>query len=158
MAKQTQTETAEKKPVAKIMANRFSQAELKRNVWRVFIPEGVTPEDVRDPEYWQHVAQFVQPGDCIEAIWDDMTFYAEYIVVASARLHAYLVPKFPPARLNDVANAGRKYEDNLLVMFRGTFQKYAVMNGDEVLKHGFNTHDEATVYMMEYRKNILKAA
>lgn len=55
-------------------------AESSRNVWRVTAALGTQRKDFQNPNYWAHVSNKLKPNDLIEAIAEDGSFYATFIV------------------------------------------------------------------------------
>ncbi len=67
-------------PIQKLTVARFKQAEFARQFLRVIPAEKHTVEDTLKPEYWANVTDKIQITDRIEAIWEDNSIFAEYIV------------------------------------------------------------------------------
>lgn len=146
-----------KRQTRKLAQARIKSKEIVQNSWVAFIPHSDTVEDVTNPEYFQHFAANLRPGDEIKCLWDDMTRYVDLLVISAARLHA-TVAIITNTDLGSVSKApADDYADKLYVKYRGRYHQYAVMNDAEVLQHGFDTQDAATLWMRDYRKNILKA-
>jgi hypothetical protein len=60
--------------------NNLVEAEVARRLLRVVPLVGVTLEQMKQPEYWAHVARSLQPNDKLEVLAEDGTWYAELLV------------------------------------------------------------------------------
>lgn len=76
--------------LAQVIPARFFQAEFKRNVHVYNLPVDASYDDLFKPETWKQIAQrgAVGIGDKIEVRRDDMSLYAELLVVESITNHA----------------------------------------------------------------------
>lgn len=64
--------------------SRFVQAEMKRNVWRIFPKQGTTLDDVRRDDYFNNVFGRLTPFDLVEVLPEDSSYYAELLITSTA--------------------------------------------------------------------------
>lgn len=69
--------------MAKILAPQFKEAEFSRRVWCAAPERGLGVDDLLQPSYWAHVAKTVRPGDRIEAVAHDGSWFAEFYVISA---------------------------------------------------------------------------
>lgn len=70
---------------------RLSLAEQVRNIYRV-VPADSTPyEAIFDPAYWAHVGGQLRPGDILEVVAEDTSYFATLFVTAATHLAAHVV-------------------------------------------------------------------
>ena len=67
--------------VQPIAANDLLQAEQSRLVWRIYVPQALSIDDVLKDDYWAHVCHRLHLYDEIEAIAEDGSFYARLLVI-----------------------------------------------------------------------------
>lgn len=66
----------------------FKLAEFQRNVYLASPAAGVTLDDMKKPDYWANLGHILRPGDRIEVLPEDFTFFAELIVRDAGQLFA----------------------------------------------------------------------
>lgn len=69
----------------------FAPAEYARTVYVLTAAEGVTPEDLLNPDYWCHLGEKLREWDRIEARSYSGDWFAEYMVRSAGRLYANVV-------------------------------------------------------------------
>jgi len=67
----------------KILQYAFKAAEFTRTIWQATPEVGATLADMLQPEYWAHVAKSIRPGDRIEVLAADGSWFAELFVRSS---------------------------------------------------------------------------
>ena len=133
-------------------ANGLEPAEYKRREWRVSVPYDTTVEEMLTPEYWGHVSTRMQSGDTIEAIAEDNSFYAKFLVRGARKLEASVsLIHFVTLEAPVVDQA---FIDGYEVKFRGTRSKWSILRGKDVIKDGFDTENVAKAYLQDYVKQI----
>lgn len=135
-----------------ITQSRLGLEVEKSNRWRVDLPEGITREDVMDPNYWQHVAVMFKPGDEIVCMPDNMAWKLVLHVVGAGRLYAHVAEEsyFELAPLEQTIRLPSIYE----VKFKGTHHKWAVIRGGNPLKDGFETEALARRYAANHESAV----
>jgi hypothetical protein len=130
--------------------NALAEAEFSRRGYRAIVPGDTSIEDMVVPSYWAHVASRLRPGDMIEVLAEDNSFYAEFIVRSARRLDATVSllrrVELEPAKLDASITEG--YE----IKFRGSRSKWSILRGKDVLRDGFETEAQARVYLDDHLK------
>lgn len=70
----------------KLPPRSLAQAEFARNVWSIVPEQGTTLQEILTPEYFAHVGIKFKPRDKIEVCFNDMSYYAELLVIDTDRL------------------------------------------------------------------------
>lgn len=65
--------------------SQFREYAHVNRLWRCNPEVATSFEDLFRPEYWAHVAATVLAGDRIEALAEDMSYFAELLVVDASR-------------------------------------------------------------------------
>lgn len=127
--------------VSPLKNSEFGAAEFRRQIWQAFPKPGVSLDDCLEQSYWRHVATQVKSGDRIELLAEDMSWYAEVIVIASGRLWAK-VQTITYVELD--ANALAAQDDaTYQVQWGGPAVRWRVLDGNEVVKDNFQTKEDA---------------
>lgn len=140
----------------KLPEARFRQAEHVRTVWNVVPETGTEAEALLDPGYWSHNARKLKPTDIIEAMPDDGTWYARYIVRSAGPLGAEVFP----LEFHKLGNAELKIEgvnDRFAVKWKGPHHKFAVIRSVDgsVVQPGFQNAEDATRWVAENARNLM---
>lgn len=84
-------EVAKLTSAQKITEDRVQLAGEVFNTWSVKPKHGTTIEQMLDPAYWAHTSRRLRPLDRLEAVSEDGSWYAEFIVLSQgdnwARVH-----------------------------------------------------------------------
>ena len=146
-------EAAEKITAAPITADRVLPAEYERQEWVITTPEGVVPEDLKEPGFWAYTAERFRPYARLEIRADDGSWLAEAMVVACDRLWAkvHLLNVYELASPT-VDLPGAQTE----VRWRGPHAKWSVVriSDSEVLHDQCVNKDEAVLWHKNYEKTI----
>jgi hypothetical protein len=138
--------------------SRRKDAEHSHRTHRV-IPEHTDKfDETLKAVYWSHVARNMKAGDKIEALWEDNSLYAEYLVLSIqeggvgakvANLSKTALVSFDDGVF---VESGDKYK----IEFGGNFHKFRIIrvsDGEVIGKdRKFNTELEARNYLHEHRK------
>jgi len=139
-----------------LTGSRFGLAETSFNTHRA-MPEYTDKfEDTLKADYWKHVARTMRAGDIIQAVWEDNTLYAEYLVLQVleggvgakvANLHKVPLVCFDEGVFVD---NGTQYK----IEFAGNFHKWRVirLSDGEVISAKHLSEHEARNSLHEYRK------
>lgn len=95
------TLTPKPKASPKVHPSYFFDASTRRNVWHIVVTHGVAYEALFKPEYWAHVARKMRPGDLVEALAEDGSYFAQLFVVSSAP-NAAAVVELSKAELQNI--------------------------------------------------------
>lgn len=146
-------DTQEKQPRS-LLDSRIGLAEHKHTIFFVVPEDGVTEDDILNPEFWAHVSQRMKPCDEIKVYSEDGRTRWHLHVAASgrnwAKVHLLTKHEFKSATLDDLA------DDGLAVKYRNPHSRYAVIKkaSGEVIKDRFDTEDQAATYLREHRKTL----
>ena len=143
-----------RKVVRQLEAVRFKGAEYVRSIHHAAPFDNTSPEDLLVPDYWAHVADRMKQYDRVEALANDGTWWAEYMVVACGRAYAQLVmlqkhnlDPVVPGRDNHTMRA---YE----VKHRGPHSQWSVIRllDKEVVHEGSQTESAANTWLTNHLK------
>lgn len=143
----------QKRRSIQINADRVQLAEYQRNDWVANAPEGATPEDLKDPQFWSIMAFQFKPYDRIEVRADDGTWLAECLVKQAERNYAIVavlvVHHLDAAPAKDV---GSEFD----IVFKGPQNKWCVIreSDKEVIKKELPTRDAAQTWLADYKKAV----
>ena len=133
--------------------SKFKEAASARNVWHHVLDQNTKYDDLLTPEYWAHVAKTLRPGDKIEVIAEDSSFWAELFVLATANQAAAVV-EIRKVALQSVelpdAQAGVKVE------WKGPNLKWCVYRtkDNERIQSGIDTRMAAQTAAGEYMRTV----
>lgn len=149
-------EVIEKKPARKLNEPRFKNAEYERTIWQASIEAGVPFEEVQKPEFWGHVAEKLKPLARIEVIAEDLSYFAELIVIDCDRLWA------KTAVLRFVELDGQAAPPTLpadyRVEYKGPTKKHVVIRESDntIVQEGIATKAEANAWVGEHVKTLAR--
>lgn len=116
-------------------------------------------EDLLDPAYWANVAHKFKPTCRVEVLAEDLSWYAELVVISNSRTWAKMAPLHyvkltatkKPAKESDLDHDVKGYD----ISFAGQVKKYRVVRkSDKVeIRDGIPTEEEANIWL----KNHVKA-
>lgn len=124
---------------------------LRHNVFRVRPEPGTPLEAIEDRGYWAHVSANLRPGDIVEIIPDDYSYFASYMVVDAGKLYATVKRK----EFVDFASKAEAADvpDGYEVKHRGP-KGWCVIRGQDVLAEKQGDKESA----LKWLENHLKAA
>jgi hypothetical protein len=139
-----------------LIGSRFKDAEFSHRTHRAQPEHTDKFEDTLKADYWKHVARNMRPGDKIEAVWEDNSLYAEYLVLVVmeggvgakvALLRKEILVCFDDGVFVD---NGTQYK----IEFAGNFHKFRIIrvSDGEVVGSKYGSELEARNALHEYRK------
>jgi hypothetical protein len=137
-----------------ITADRFKQAEYVRNSFRIVPQQGQTLQDIIQPGYWAHIAQFLKVGDHIEVFAEDQSYWAELLVVAAERTAASVqVLNQVEIQANSLPEAPAP---GYRVEWKGPQHRWSVIRiaDGQYIKEGFDTKQAAGSSLQEYLRAL----
>lgn len=151
-------ESAATKPekVAPLNQTRLKESGFVRNVWSVTPPAGEPFKNLASPEYWCHIGAMLKPGDRIDAMPEDGTWFAELLVLSSARLWA----KVHVLSHHDLQGAKEDMpltdDENHTVSWKGPIAKFAVIRKSDstIIKEGFSTKLDGYQWLEGHLKSL----
>ncbi len=139
-----------------LRATALHTGEFRRTVWVAVAEAGTTIEDIQNPEYWSFHSQKLSPWDKIEVQWEDMTKYAEVMVLDCAKTWA----KVYVLREDQIAKGRLREETDVAVarilashevMHRGPRKWSVVRKSDrEVIKEDIELRDDAEEWLKKF--------
>lgn len=127
---------------------KLAQARLKLHAegahrqWDAYVPLGVRPDQIIKEGFWTHVGHLLRPADEVRVMSDDLSFRMKVFVRSAGRNFAVVAPcdrlyvfagkAQPPASASPYR-----------VDYAGPHVKHRVLRGNDVLKQGFDTEDQA---------------
>lgn len=141
----------------KIQQSRFKPAGHFTQKFEMVVEAGVTLKDLKQPVFYSHVSAFLKPFDTITVTSDDMTLYAEVLVLAAERtsatvtvLRAYDLTK---AEIVKSADAVLNISD-FVIKYRGPAAKFSILRkGDNaVVQEGIASQEDAEKALKVYLK------
>lgn len=133
------------------LANRrfeLSINGLRHNVFRVK-PELNTPlEAIEDKSYWAHVSALMRPGDIVEVVPEDYSYFASYLVVDAGKLYAIVKRK----EFVSFETKADKLADGFEIKWSGPHSKFRVVRGKDVLSEGHADKEDAQKWLETHLK------
>ena len=133
---------------------RMKLAQYERQDWIANAEPHHTIEDILKPGYWSHMAAQMVPYDHIEVRAEDGSWVAYLLVVQSDRLWAKVVltSKIDLVSADEMPSATPQHK----VEWKGPQRRFGVVRTDdsEVVRDGFQTKDEARLWMREHEQTI----
>lgn len=124
--------------MTQLAGKRHHLAEGRRNIFCV-TPEHNTPyEAILRDDYWAHVSAKMKPGDRIEVLAEDGSYFAELLVQDAGRLYAK-VAELRHVKLDAVeVKEGGMVVEGYEVAWKGPQLKWCVLRGKDRLKDGMD--------------------
>ena len=135
--------------------NSLSQADHVRNAKAYNVPSGHTIEDLMIPEYWANEAKKVTLLDRIELRAEDLSFWAEAIVVAKSAtsVKLFIIQHHKLSGENKKFN--EEIKDKYEIKFRGLKGHSVVRKSDKsVISDEHGTISEAEQALEKYLKEM----
>jgi hypothetical protein len=157
-AQDAPTRKPREKPLPALHADRMRSTEYVRNIWQVTPEVGTEPEELLAPDYWSHNAHQLRQRDRIEAWAEDLSWYAEYLVLDVGRNWAKVhlcentiqeFHAFEPRRANMILPGHT-------VAYKGLFAKWCAIRDKDgvILKDKCETEGEALSWLSEHAKSL----
>lgn len=146
-----------------LTGGRLKEASAARNHWQIEVSANTHPEDLLEPPFWAHIAARLRVRDRVEVWAEDASWFAEVLILDSARTWAKAKFIVQPTRLDRSVAESAKLAGNALALYdirhRGDKGQWSVVRkSDKALVHeGEATREGAEAWLS---KNIasLKAA
>lgn len=146
---------SEETKVRKLPESRFRLAEQVRNVWNIVPEEGTSFDALKDPAYWAHNARRMRPGDLIEVVPDEETYWALLRVVkvgAAGVAVSVLMHETAEAAAEIPSGLAQDYE----VKWKGPHHRYTVLRKGtrDAIQTGFGSEAEAAKWIVDNAKSL----
>jgi|AGTN01.3.fsa_nt_gi hypothetical protein len=139
--------------MTQLAANGLKEAASVRNVWTVTPEFGIPHEALLKDGYWAHVSAKLRPGDHIEVLAIDGSYFAELLVLDAGKLYAK-VRSLRHVKLDAVeVPESELMVEGLEAKWQGPVLKWCVLRGPDRLKEGM---DKASA--IQWMKNHAKVA
>ncbi len=139
------------KPLVHLAPSRMKQAEFTRVIYSVTCESGTTVDQLLESSYWAHVGQMFKPGDRIEVMPDDRSFFVELMVMAAGRLYADMtLLRSTDLEPPKAVEGGVPYE----VEYAGDHVKFRVRQGKLVLKENFQSKAQAIKWAKNHQNAV----
>ena len=148
-----------KQMVRKIQEARFKPSDFVSKRFTIVVETGTTMEDIMRPEYFCHVAKYLEVGNQIEVMSDDMSLYARVLVMnrtnVSARVFALEYHDLSDAETS-AAVPGMVTSEDYEVVFRGIHSKWSIVkkDGGQVVLDGLEDRRTAGRELAGYLKSM----
>ena len=135
---------------------RLVEAEFCRRAWVATAHLNTEPGDLEVPTYWAHVANHLKPWDRIEVRTDDMSWYAECVVLDACKTEAAV--KVLGAWILTPVDIERLRQDSDLIAYkvthRGPYEMWSVVRkvDNQVVHSGSATEAGAFTWLKERLK------
>lgn len=127
----------------------FKQAEVARVEYHAVIPVGIPFKNINDPKYWSNCAMMMRQLTKIEVVAEDMSYYAEGIVVSCNKVGAVIrwvnYHDWSPKEGEDSGEQDLYSQDELEVGWGGPTQKWRIIrtSDNQVIESGIAEKSEA---------------
>lgn len=145
-----------KAPALPPSRSNFILAEQLRAVYRVNVPHGVPVERLKDADYWAHVAPLLQPGFLLEALAQDGSYFAEFLVRKVAKTEAHVLMLRHVDLTAVAAQEPAPSTDDYTVQFGGQ-HKWRVIHKGAVIHKGEPSEADARAWLANHLKEVATA-
>lgn len=116
---------------------------------------GTTIDDLLSPPYWSKVASRMKPLFRIECVDDEMTFFAEFLVLSVGPDGVRLAP----LRGVELQGAGARdamprNTTGVQAVYRGPYLQWCAVRGDVVLRDKFASEAECRRWIVGHMKTV----
>lgn len=141
----------------KLQQSRFKPAGHFTQKYEMVVEHGVTIEDIKQPIFYAHVAASLKPFDTITVTSDDLTLYAEVLVLAAERTAATVtvLREYDLTKADVVKHESDNFDlSDFEIKYRGPASKFSLIRKDDnaVIREGFATKDDAEKSLKDYLK------
>lgn len=136
-----------------LAAGRMRPAEAMWRTHAVLVETGTEPGAVLEAGFWSHVATKLRPLDRIEVMDDSATWVCALIVCAASASEAIVAPLWS-AELKSDASLSAPAESAFRPRWMGHKRKWAVLKGENVLREGMQSREEAEIWISSHAKAL----
>jgi hypothetical protein len=147
---------AEKKPELEpaVHPNRMKLAEHAFRMWRLIVTNPTTVEDLKRPEFYAHLARQWKPGDLVQVMPDNRSFFAELLVIDASSQYA----KVDILRHKELEKVqpGKAMLPGYSIEYAGDHEQWRVIRESDrkVLKSGHATQGDAYSWASNHAKAL----
>lgn len=146
----------------KLNPGDHAYAEFARQVHRVTPVEGTKLEELREPEYWSHVAGKMHQHDRIEVLPQGGEWFAELLVISCSKVHVKVavlnsVRLTAPKGKEDAGKDNPPADEVFDLQFKGPQRKWSIIRKSDkaVVKENFESKDDAAAWLSSNKANLL---
>lgn len=134
---------------------KLQPAEYVSRTYHHIPATGAALDDVLDPAYWAHVAKSLRPGDHIEILAEDGTWWAMLLVRYTGRTEA-AVAKLSHVEFGEPSDDLVSDSDTHSIAYGNYHTKFRVVrkSDKEVVKDGFDTKEAAKRWLDGHMKAL----
>lgn len=134
--------------------SRLCETSFSVRRWRVEAEAGTTKQELESAAFWALVARMMEPGNIVEVLADDMSFYAEGVVIdASEQWAKVKINQF--YRYNAEEAAPLQIDHEFDVCFRGARRWSVKRKSDSfILSENHTTRESAALWMAEHVSRV----
>lgn len=136
-----------------LLPGRMRPAEAMWRTHAVLVESGTDPSVILEPGFWSHVAGKLRPLDRIEAM-DDAGIWVSLLIVRACSANEAVVAPIWTVELRSAAELSAPAEAAFRPLWRGHKHKWAVMQGDVVLREGMQSREEAETWIKSHTKAL----
>lgn len=149
---EAQTEAAPASSAKPITVSRWGLLAEHSNSFRVNCKNQTTPEHCLDPSYWEHIAQYLNMGDEIHVMPDDMSWELVLHVQDKGHNWASVIEK---TRYELAPSTGDEIVPSVYTIdWAGSTKKFRVLREGKELKSGFATKALAGRYAANHEAAV----
>lgn len=136
--------------VPDVLGNDFA-----RSVWCVTPPNGSRPEDLVDPRAFTPSSHFFKPGDIIEAMPADGSWWAQ-LIVRNAERGAVKTGLIHAVDFEDAAIPTESVGGDLEIRWRGPKLRFGVVrkSDNQILRENLTTRLDAHAWAVEHQRSF----
>jgi hypothetical protein len=153
MSKKEEAKTQEK-PTPQIKPTTLELAETKRCNWCITPEPDHTIQDMLAREYWGHISERLLPGDFIEAVPEDRSYVATFLVLGRDKGWA-LVKILSYVETYDKGE-GSNLPDGFTISFVPAHKWRVVDSTGAVISKDHDDKKEAQKWLRDHVKNFKK--
>lgn len=136
---------------------RLGEAQHSRRVFWYPALAGTTVDDLLTPPYWSLLASKLKPLDRIECVDDDMTYFAEFIVLDSTGEGVRLaLMRFGELQGTGPRDAMPRNKTGVHALYKGPHLRWCAFRGEALLKDKFESERDCLQWIAGHAKAAAK--
>ena len=134
---------------------RFTAYEFANKVYKVDVPFGHQMEHILQPEYWMHVARYLNSGDEVIAVAEDNSYRA-HLFVTTKTTTAVKMAVVNFTELSKEFEVPADADTSYVIEWSGNYHKWRVRRKVDnfIIASQFKFREEAVKALAEYKKAL----
>ena len=133
--------------IPRLLTGQFVLAEQARNIWRIHLESEMKPDDFLKPEAYAHVSKLLHRGDIIEALAEDGSWFATFLVRSVEGLNVQTAM----LQIEQFNAAALLVFDDYTVEFNQRARGRVIRKSDnQVMVEGLPTKEAAMSWLIEH--------